>query len=109
LLTALRTVFQCIGGAFIVSGAQAAFVNTMVRNVMQHDSKIDIATLVLTGATELRKNFPVDQLPIVIDGYMAGLKVVFAMCIACTGVATLTSLMVRWQKLNQENISGGMA
>jgi hypothetical protein len=81
----------------------------MVRNVTHRDPSINLGTLVLTGATEIRKNFSAAEIPIVIDGYMAGLKVVFAMCIACTGIAFFISLMVRWKKLNAESRGGGGA
>ena len=74
----------------------------MLRNVLSHDHAISLATLVLTGATEIRDNFKADQIPTVVNGYMAGLKVVFAMCIACTGLSVLISLLVRWKKLNQD-------
>lgn len=42
---------------------------------------------------------------------MAGIKVVFAMCVACTGIATLIGLGMRWKKLNQDALknAGGAA
>ncbi|KAL6871266.1 MFS general substrate transporter [Trichoderma novae-zelandiae] len=109
--TGMLLFFQGLGGAFLVSGAQSAFINTMMRNVLKHAPQVSQAMLVLTGATEIRNKFPVDQQPFVIDGYMAGLKVVFAMCVACTGVATLIGLGMRWQKLNQDALkkAGGAA
>lgn len=61
--------------------------------------------LVLTGATEIRHVFTPEQIPIVIDGYMTGVRVVFAMCIAATGLTTLIALGTRWQKLSQEKRS----
>ncbi|KAK2594521.1 hypothetical protein QQS21_007802 [Conoideocrella luteorostrata] len=107
--TGMLLFFQCIGGAFLVSGSQAAFVNTMVGHVTKTAPQVDLATLVLTGATEIRRAFPSDQQPIVIAGYMSGLKVVFAMCIAATGIATVIGLATRWKKLKQEDISVGGA
>ncbi|PKK49097.1 hypothetical protein CI102_8510 [Trichoderma harzianum] len=109
--TGMLLFFQGLGGAFLVSGAQSAFVNTMIRNVLKHAPQVSEAMLVLTGATEIRNRFPVDQQPFVIDGYMAGIKVVFAMCVACTGIATLIGLGMRWQRLNQDALknAGGAA
>ncbi|KAL7795141.1 major facilitator superfamily domain-containing protein [Trichoderma ceciliae] len=109
--TGMLLFFQGLGGAFLVSGAQSAFINTMIRNVLKHAPQVSEATLVLTGATEIRNKFPLDQQPFVIDGYTAGLKVVFAMCVACTGVATLIGLGMRWKKLNQDSLknAGGAA
>lgn len=109
--TGMLLFFQGLGGAFLVSGAQSAFVNTMIRHVLQHAPQVSEAMLVLTGATEIRNRFPLDQQPFVIDGYMAGIKVVFAMCVACTGIATLIGLGMRWKKLNQDALknAGGAA
>jgi hypothetical protein len=109
--TGMLLFFQGLGGAFLVSGAQSAFINTMVKNVLQHAPQVSEAMLVLTGATEIRNKFPVDQQPFVIDGYMAGLRVVFAMCVACTGLATLIGLGMRWQRLNPDALknAGGAA
>lgn len=83
----------------------------MINHVLKNAPQVDLGTLVLTGATEIRHAFPLDQQPLVIAGYMAGLKVVFAMCIAATGIATLFGLFTRWQKLKQEDMAagGGMA
>ncbi|UKZ80414.1 hypothetical protein TrVFT333_008173 [Trichoderma virens FT-333] len=109
--TGMLLFFQGLGGAFLVSGAQSAFVNTMIRNVLKNAPQVSEAMLVLTGATEIRNRFPLDQQPFVIDGYMSGIKVVFAMCVACTGIATLVGLGMRWQRLNQDALknAGGAA
>lgn len=73
------------------------------------DLNISREALVMTGATEIRKVFSPEQQPFVIDGYMAGLKVVFAMCIATTGLATLIGLGTKWQRLSQEKRGMGGA
>ncbi|KND91555.1 Pantothenate synthetase [Tolypocladium ophioglossoides CBS 100239] len=93
--TGMLLFFQSIGGAFLVSGAQAAFINQMVPYVLNKAPDVNEAMLVLTGATEIRHVFPIEQQPIVIEGYMTGLKVVFAITIACTGLATLVALAPR--------------
>jgi MFS family permease len=110
LLTENLIVCQSIGGAFLVSASQSAFINQMVSHVLKNAPDVDLATLVLTGATEIRHAFSVEQQPLVIAGYMAGLKVVFAVCIAATGIATLVGCFTRWSKLKQDGTSaGGMA
>ncbi|EGX91502.1 efflux pump antibiotic resistance protein, putative [Cordyceps militaris CM01] len=106
--TGMLLFFQGLGGAFLVSAAQSAFLNQMVSYVLQRAPEIDKATLILTGATNIRHAFPADQIPIVIDGYMHGLKVVFALCIAATGVATVASLFTPWTKLKQSAGAGGI-
>lgn len=81
----------------------------MILDVMKHAPGIDKGKLILTGATEIRNVFSDAQLPFVIDGYMQGLKVTFAMAIAATGITTLIGLGTRWKKLNPANLTGGMA
>ncbi|KAG5992890.1 hypothetical protein E4U54_003520 [Claviceps lovelessii] len=101
--TGMLLFFQSIGGAYLVSASQSAFLNQMVKHVLQNNAThVDQATLVLTGASEIRNVFPPEQQPLVIAGYMTGLKVVFAMCVAATGLATLVGLNTRWSKLRQE-------
>ncbi|KAH8688168.1 major facilitator superfamily domain-containing protein [Ilyonectria robusta] len=107
--TGVLLFFQGLGGAYLVSGAQAAFINQMILDVMKHAPGIDKGKLILTGATEIRNVFSDAQLPFVIDGYMQGLKVTFAMAIAATGITTLIGLGTRWKKLNPANLTGGMA
>lgn len=107
--TGMLLFFQGLGGAFLVSGSQAAFVNQMIARVMSLNPGVDRALLVLTGATEIRNVFPSEQQHDVIDGYMTGLKVVFAMCIACSGLATLIGFGTRWQRLSQDKRGGAMA
>ncbi|KAF4470261.1 major facilitator superfamily transporter [Fusarium albosuccineum] len=107
--TGILLFFQGLGGAFLVSAGQAAFVNQMVLDVTKNAPQISKGTLILTGATALREAFTSEELPLVIDGYMHGLKVVFAMAIAATGITTFVALGTRWKKLKQENIQGGMA
>ncbi len=81
----------------------------MTKHVLRHASNVNPATLILTGATEIRKVFPLDQQPAVIAGYMAGLKVVFGMTIAAAGIATLIGTLTRWERLNAEQRKGGGA
>ncbi|KAM0425136.1 hypothetical protein ACHAPT_009697 [Fusarium lateritium] len=107
--TGILLFFQGLGGAFLVSAGQAAFVNQMISYVVKHAPQISKETLILTGATAIRDSFSAEEQPIVIDGYMHGLKVTFAMAIAATGLTTIIGLATRWKKLNPENIQGGMA
>ncbi|RSL85776.1 hypothetical protein CEP51_003150 [Fusarium floridanum] len=107
--TGILLFFQGLGGAFLVSAGQAAFVNQMISYVIEHAPHISKETLILTGATAIRDSFSAEEQPIVIDGYMHGLKVTFAMAIAATGITTIIALGTRWKKLNPENIQGGMA
>ncbi|KAL2201963.1 major facilitator superfamily transporter [Sarocladium strictum] len=105
-VTGMVLFAQSIGGAFVVSGSQSAFLNTMVKYVTSRNSAISAGDLVLSGASELRNVFSEADLPLVLDGYMEGLKVVFAMTVAITGVATVISFTTKWKKLNTANLTG---
>jgi hypothetical protein len=81
----------------------------MVAYVMGNAPDVSKATLILTGATDIRKAFTATQQPIIIDGYMTGIKVVFGICIGTTGIATLIAMVSPWKKLKQGSGAGGMA
>ncbi|CAG7560431.1 unnamed protein product [Fusarium equiseti] len=107
--TGILLFFQGLGGAYIVSGGQAAFVNQMLIDISENAPQIDKGQLILTGATALRETFDDETYPIVLDGYMHGLNTVFAMAIAFVGFSFLITLLTRWKKLNLANITGGAA
>jgi hypothetical protein len=100
-----------LGGAFLLSAAQSAFNNTMIRHATSVVAGIDPALLIGTGATEIRHVFSAAQIPGIIAAYMAGIKVVFAITIGATGFACLFSLLGRWKRLHAEDMknAGGAA
>ena len=109
-VTAILLFFQTVGGAFMVSAAQAAFVNVLVKVLLHSAPGIDPATVVKTGATDLRKVFSADQVPGILVAYMIGLKSAFAIGLASTGVAlVIITLFQRWNRLNSAAIAGGGA
>lgn len=109
-VTAMLLFFQTLGGAFMVSAAQAAFVNTLVTVLPRSAPGIDPLIVVSTGATELRKVFLVDQIPGILVAYMRGLKISFAIGLGSTGVAfVIITVFQRYNKLNTSAISGGGA
>ncbi|KAF4997162.1 hypothetical protein FGRMN_4056 [Fusarium graminum] len=107
--TGILLFFQGLGGAYIVSAGQAAFVNQMLLDVTENAPQISKGRLILTGATALREAFNTEELVDVINGYMQGLNVVFAIAVAFVGTSFLISLLVPWKKLNLANITGGAA
>jgi MFS transporter, DHA2 family, glioxin efflux transporter len=110
-LTLLR-VFVTVGGSFFLSAAQSAFNNTVVRYLATNLPTVDPKIVLGTGATEIRNVFSATDLPIVLGGYMVGLKAVFAITIAASGVATFIGFFGSWKKLQAEevqNAAGGAA
>ncbi|KAL1889238.1 hypothetical protein Sste5346_008992 [Sporothrix stenoceras] len=109
--TALIIFFQTIGGAFMLSAAQSAFVNHMVLELPKYAPSVNPLVVIATGATELWTTFPEDVLPGVLKAYMSGLKVAFAIAIAGVGSAFAVSLFSSWKRINPEALknAGGAA
>ncbi|EFX06554.1 efflux pump antibiotic resistance protein [Grosmannia clavigera kw1407] len=104
-------VFQTIGGAFMLSAAQSAFVNHMISVLPKYAPSVNPVVVISTGATELWKTFPPDVLPGILQAYMAGLRVTFAIAIGSVGMAFIISLFSSWKPLNPEALknAGGAA
>ncbi|KAL8905377.1 MAG: hypothetical protein Q9171_006688 [Xanthocarpia ochracea] len=98
-ISAVTLFFQIIGGSFAVSAAQAAFVNTLIRRLPVTAPGVQPGAVLRAGATELRKTFPPEQIGGILEAYVSGLRVVFALSTALIGVSFLCSLMPRWEKL----------
>ena len=109
-VTAILLFFQTVGGAFMVSAAQAAFVNVLIKDLLTRVPGLDPAVVVSTGATDLRSVFSADQVPGILVAYMSGLKIAFAIGLASTGVAfIIITEFQKWNKLNTTAIAGGGA
>ncbi|QYT00084.1 MFS transporter [Trichoderma simmonsii] len=109
-VTAMLLFLQTLGGAGMVSAAQAGFVNVMINNLPKTAPGVNPALVVSTGATDLRKVFSEDQIPGILVAYMQGLKVAFAIGIASSGIAFITIVLFqRWNKLNTAAIASGGA
>ncbi|KZL83270.1 major facilitator superfamily transporter [Colletotrichum incanum] len=104
--TAVLLFFQTVGGAFYVAAAQSGFLITILKKVAENVPSVDPALVAITGATQLRSAFPAEAVPGVIQAYMDGLKIAFALAVAGAGVSFLVSLGSRWSKLNTKNLAG---
>lgn len=70
---------------------------------------VDPALVLVTGASDLRADFPMEVLPGILIAYMRGIKITFALALAGTGVSFLLSFGSRWSRLNPKNIRPGAA
>ena len=98
-VSAIVLFFQIIGGSFAVSAAQAAFASTMTKKLRTTAPDVDCGDVLATGTTMLSHSFPPEQIPKILEAYMDGIKVVFALSIAFVGMSFLFSVMPRWEKL----------
>ncbi|KAH8733096.1 major facilitator superfamily domain-containing protein [Phaeosphaeriaceae sp. PMI808] len=110
--TAIVFFFQTIGDAFSVSAAQSAFVNRMLNELARTAPNINPQMVLGTGATQIRKAFPADQVPAVVLAYMSGIKVTFILVVSFLGAACLLLVFVPRKQLNAEALKdngGGIA
>jgi MFS transporter, DHA2 family, glioxin efflux transporter len=92
-------VVQTVGGALLVSAAQAAFVNTLVSQIKLNSRGINPALVVAAGATGLRDTFTESQLPGLLISYMAALRVAYAISIAAGGAAAVVAPFAPWTSI----------
>jgi hypothetical protein len=70
---------------------------------------VNPALVIATGASELHNVFSATDLLGVEQAYMVGLKAAFAVAVAFSGVACLTTLMIPMRKMpTHEGGEGGM-
>lgn len=107
-----NTVFQVIGGAFALAGAQSAFANRLLQSLKENAPGVDPSVVLATGATQIRTAFPADQTQGIIIAYMAGVKVTFILIVAISGFSVIVAAFVPWKRINMESLKsagGGMA
>ncbi|KAL2127329.1 hypothetical protein VTI74DRAFT_10898 [Chaetomium olivicolor] len=108
-VTAIILFFQTVGGAFWVSAAQSAFVNTMVAELASSAPDVNPATLLATGATQIRTMFTPEEVPGILIAYMAGIKTALAISVGAVGLAFVVSLFGNFKSLNKETLKASGA
>jgi uncharacterized membrane protein YidH (DUF202 family) len=108
-VTAMILFAQTIGGAFFVSAGEAAFTNTLIGRLPITAPSVDPSSVVSVGVTLIRATFAKDIVPGVVQAYMDGLKVDYAVAIASSGIAVLVSGLSRWRNLKVKVNAGGAA
>jgi hypothetical protein len=94
------TVFVTIGGAFFLSAAQSAFNNQLIKSLAKSLPDINPVAVLGIGATQIRQAFTREQVPLVIESYVVGLKSVWAICIAAFAIAAIVGATGSWKKLH---------
>lgn len=105
-VSAMLLFFQTVGGAFFMSGAQAAFSNELIKKAATSVPGVNPEMLLAAGAAQLREFFPPDKLGGILISYMTGIKVTIGIAIAATGCSFIVGLFVPWKKINPEAVSG---
>lgn len=99
-LTLLETVFQTLGGSFALTSAQSAFVNQLIIKLGKLAPNINPQTVVGTGATQIRHVFSVNEVPVIVVSYMAGIKAAFILSLCMIGVCCLLAPLVPRKRLH---------
>ncbi|PYH40784.1 MDR family MFS transporter [Aspergillus saccharolyticus JOP 1030-1] len=111
-VSSIVNFFTTVGGSFFLSAAQSAFNNQLLNYITVKLPEIDPSTVLGIGATQIRQAFTLSQVPIVIDGYVVGLKVVFAITVAAFGASTIIGFFGSWKRLHEDSlkkVAGGAA
>ena len=82
-----------------MSAGQSGFANKLISSVQKLAPGINPALVVATGATDLRKVFSPEVFPHILQAYMDGLRVAFAIAIPLTGIALPIGIFSRWQNI----------
>jgi hypothetical protein len=88
-----------MGGTFFVSAAQSIFSNKLVKHLKVNVPEIDPNKVIGLGATNFRNSLPAAAIPGVLLSYMQSLQPVFILATTLAGVATLVTLITRWEKI----------
>lgn len=90
---------QPLAGAYFVAAAQSVFSNRILESLAQIAPNIDPSKVLSTGAADLAKSLSPEELAPVIQSYMVGIKAVFAFSLAGAALATVSSLLVPFVKM----------
>jgi MFS transporter, DHA2 family, glioxin efflux transporter len=107
--TAMILFFQTIGGAFFVSAGEVAFTNTLIGKLPITAPSVDPANVVSVGVTQIRATFDASVVPGIIQAYMDGLKIAYAIAIASVGISVLIAALSKWKNLKGKVQTGGAA
>jgi hypothetical protein len=101
--TAMILFAQTLGGSLAISAAQSAFANALISSLKINAPLIPPLRVVLTGATDLRKVFTVEELPGILRAYMDGLKKAYIIGIVMGGMMFVVAFGNKWHNLKAIN------
>ncbi|KFY81392.1 hypothetical protein V500_11456 [Pseudogymnoascus sp. VKM F-4518 (FW-2643)] len=97
--SAMIIFVQTIGGAFLVSAGQSAFVAKLSEYITTSDAAISPQKVIGTGATDIRRVFTAEEVPIILRAYVKGIQTAFIVAIALAGACTIIAFAAVWKKL----------
>ncbi|KAF2138889.1 uncharacterized protein K452DRAFT_328628 [Aplosporella prunicola CBS 121167] len=97
--------FQFIGATIGVSVATNIMDNVIISSLPANNPNITAANVLEAGSSSLREYFPnPDDLNIVVNAYMDGLRAAWVWSIVLVGVGLLASFFAEWKSLRPEDV-----
>jgi hypothetical protein len=93
------SVAQSISGAYFVSAANSIFNNYLLQTLARTAPQIDSAEILYIGVSEVANVYKGEQLTLVRDAYMVGIKDVFAFALAGTALTVVLALLIPFKRL----------
>ncbi|KAJ6019309.1 hypothetical protein N7522_001376 [Penicillium canescens] len=90
---------QSISGAYFVSAANSIFNNYLLQTLARTAPQIDSAEILYIGVSEVANVYKGEQLTLVRDAYMVGIKDVFAFALAGTALTVVLALLIPFKRL----------
>ncbi|KAF2826712.1 MFS general substrate transporter [Ophiobolus disseminans] len=98
--TAMGFFAQQLGGAIFVPVGQNIFTSALVKR-LSGVAGLDVTTIIDTGATDLRKVVPTEELSTVLDAYSYASTRVFVLSAALSACMMLGALGVEWKSIKK--------
>jgi len=98
--TAIMMFTQTLGGALFIAVAQNVFQNQLVSNIAAvHIQGLNPASVLTTGATELKHVFPEKFLPAVLTAYNDALTQTFYVSTGTACISIIGALCIEWKSV----------
>src|SRR4051812_21835292 len=91
-------VFQSMGGGVFLSAAQTAFSNELLASLARNVPSIDRAVVIATGLGDIRTAFSTSLVPGIVQSYLDGLRVEFALAITLAGLSFFMAFFMPWKR-----------
>ena len=101
---AIAIFANTLGGAIAISAAENVFSNTLVKQLSEHVSGVDPATVVAAGAQHIQDVVPKTQLAAALSAYNVAVTTAFILPVVTGGLAFLASLLFEWKSIKGKSL-----
>ncbi|KAI1390801.1 putative MFS transporter [Hypoxylon trugodes] len=102
---AIVLLWQFVGGTIGVSAAQNIMNNVILQSLPTDNPNLSPSAVLAAGSGDLRALFPdPDDLNIVVNAYMRGLKAAWIWSIALSSLAVVISLGAEWKSVRADDV-----